>query len=99
LAIAIEKKELEGEPCEDLRIELSEKEKKGKDLNLRIVKCSQLPLHASNQENMVIELDLEPEVHPIQVAGVSDGDDAHAKNQDKARTPPIRLANSPKQRS
>jgi len=51
-----------------------------------------------NQENMVIELDLEPEVHLIQVAGVSDGDDAYAKNQDKARTPPIRQANSPKRK-
>ena len=96
LAIAIEKKEFEGEPCEDLRIELSEKEKKGKDLNIRIVKCSQSPLHASNQENMVIELDLDSEVQPIQVSGVSDGDNAHSKNQDKARTPPIRPANSPK---
>jgi hypothetical protein len=96
LAIAIEKKELEGEPCEDLRIELSEKEKKGKDLNIRIVKCSQSPLHAANQDNMVIELDLDSEVQPIQVSGVSDGDNAHSKNQDKARTPPIRPANSPK---
>ena len=46
LANDLEKQEQEGEPCKDLRIQLEENEKKGKDLNLRIVKCSQSPLRA-----------------------------------------------------
>jgi len=59
LANTLEKHEQEEEPCKDLRIQLEEKEKKGKDLNLRIVKCSQSPLRARNQDK-VIDLYSEP---------------------------------------
>ena len=90
LANDLDKQEQEGEPCEDLRIQLAEKEKKGKDLNLRIVKCSQSPLPATTQD-MVIDLCAAPFVNPPTDKGVSGWDEMLAlKRQDKAISLPIR---------
>jgi len=90
LANDLEKQEQEGEPCKDLRIQLAEKEKKGKDLNLKIVKCSQSPLCVTKQDT-VIELDAAPIVPTPTTVGTGSGWDEmlERKKQEKARFPPI----------
>ena len=98
LANDLGKQEQEGEPCEDLRIQLAEREKKGKDLNLRIVICTQSPLRATNQDT-VIELDVTPIVNPTTLRETSGWDEMlELQRQDKARSPPMHPVFSPKRK-